>query len=136
MLNRASGSIQGFGPWRRLALKALATGTSTRANATPLHCRGAPMQIAVDISLYPLNANYIPPIKDFIERIGLHEGLTIEYNSLSTQVRGELDAVFAALQAEIAATYRGPDRAVFVLKLVGGTEPRRARPAPAPRSRG
>jgi len=24
------------------------------------------MQIAVDISLYPLNADYVPPIKDFI----------------------------------------------------------------------
>ncbi len=83
------------------------------------------MQIAVDISLYPLTVRYVPPIKDFIERIGLHEGLTIEYNSLSTQVRGELDAVFAALKAEIAATYRGPDRAVFVLKVVGGQEPRR-----------
>jgi len=83
------------------------------------------MQIAVDISLYPLNTNYVPPIKDFIERIGLHDGLTLEYNSLSTQLRGELDDVFAALKAEIAATYRGPDRAVFVLKIVGGTEPRR-----------
>jgi uncharacterized protein YqgV (UPF0045/DUF77 family) len=93
------------------------------------------MQIAVDISLYPLNANYIAPIKDFIERIGLHDGLALEYNSLSTQVRGEFDTVFAALQAEIAATYRGPDRAVFVLKVVGGTEPRRTQTAPDSRNR-
>ena len=84
------------------------------------------MQIAVDISLYPLTASYVPPIKDFIERLGLHDGLTLEYNSLSTQVRGELDVVFQALKSEIAATYRGPDRAVFVLKVVGGTEPRRS----------
>ena len=84
------------------------------------------MQIAVDISLYPLNADYVPPIKDFIERIALHDGLTLEYNSLSTQVRGEFEAVFAALKAEIAATYRGSDRAVFVLKMVGGIEPRRS----------
>ena len=84
------------------------------------------MQIAVDVSLYPLTTAYVPPIKDFIERIALHDGLQIEYNSLSTQVRGDLDTVFAALKAEIAATYRGPDRAVFVLKVVGGREPRRA----------
>jgi hypothetical protein len=26
------------------------------------------MRIAVDISLYPLDADYVPPIRDFIER--------------------------------------------------------------------
>jgi uncharacterized protein YqgV (UPF0045/DUF77 family) len=80
------------------------------------------MQIAVDISLYPLNSDYVPAIKEFIERIALHDGLSLEYNSLSTQLRGEFDAVFAALKAEIAATYGGPERAVFVLKMVGGAE--------------
>jgi len=78
------------------------------------------MQIAVDISLYPLSADYVPPIKAFIERIGRHPRLSFEYNSLSTQVRGELDDVFAALKAEIGATFAGPDRAVVVLKMVGG----------------
>jgi uncharacterized protein YqgV (UPF0045/DUF77 family) len=78
------------------------------------------MQVAVDISLYPLNRDYVPPIKAFIERLGRHPGLTFEYNSLSTQVRGELKAVFAALEAEIARTFAGPDRAVVVMKVVGG----------------
>jgi uncharacterized protein YqgV (UPF0045/DUF77 family) len=78
------------------------------------------MHIAVDISLYPLNADYIPPIKDFIARIGRHPGLTLEYNSLSTQVRGEFEAVFAALKAEIGTSFAAKDRAVFVMKMVGG----------------
>ena len=81
------------------------------------------MRIAVDISLYPLNADYVPRIKDFIERLGRHAGLTLEYNSLSTQARGELRAVFAALQVEIDATFAGPDRDVFVLKIIGGGKP-------------
>ena len=81
------------------------------------------MQIAVDISLYPLNADYIPPIKGFIERLGRHRGLALEYNSLSTQVRGEFDTVFDALKAEIHATFEGPDRAVLVLKVIGGPTP-------------
>jgi uncharacterized protein YqgV (UPF0045/DUF77 family) len=81
------------------------------------------MQIAVDISLYPLNSDYIPPIKGFIERLGRRPGLAIEYNSLSTQVRGELDAVFDALRTEIRETFEGPDRAVFVLKVIGGPTP-------------
>ena len=78
------------------------------------------MQIAVDISLYPLNDTYIPPIKAFIERLGRHPGLSFEYNSMSTQVRGEFEVVFEALRAEVRDTFAGPDRAVFVLKLLGG----------------
>ncbi len=78
------------------------------------------MQIAVDISLYPLNADYVPPIKDFIDRIGRHPDLAIEYNSMSTQVRGELEAVFAALQSEVATTFAGTNRAVVVLRILGG----------------
>jgi uncharacterized protein YqgV (UPF0045/DUF77 family) len=78
------------------------------------------MQIAVDISLYPLSSDYLPPIKAFIERLGRHPGLACEYNSLSTQVRGELTTVFAALEAEIRRTFEGPDRAVLVLKVIGG----------------
>jgi uncharacterized protein YqgV (UPF0045/DUF77 family) len=81
------------------------------------------MQVAVDISLYPLDQDYIAPIKAFIERLGKHPGLTFEYNSLSTQVRGELAAVFAALQTEIATTFAGSRRAVFVMKMIGGPVP-------------
>ena len=79
------------------------------------------MDVAVDISLYPLCASYVPAIKDFIARLSRRPGLTLEYNSLSTQVRGEFATVFAALQAEIAATFDEPRRAVVVLKIVGGT---------------
>jgi uncharacterized protein YqgV (UPF0045/DUF77 family) len=81
------------------------------------------MQITVDISLYPLTNDYIPPIKGFIDRLGRRPGLAIEYNSLSTQVRGDLDTVFEALKAEIREAFSGPDRAVLVLKVIGGPTP-------------
>jgi len=82
------------------------------------------VRIAVDISLYPLNADYVPPIRSFIDRIKGHPGLTLEYNSLSTQLSGELDAVFAALKAEIARSFASPQRSVFVLKMLGGADPK------------
>jgi len=56
------------------------------------------MRIAVDISLYPLDADYVPPIKDFIERLNGHEGLAVATNAMSTQVAGEHERVFAALE--------------------------------------
>jgi uncharacterized protein YqgV (UPF0045/DUF77 family) len=80
------------------------------------------MHIAVDISLYPLNATFVPPIQAFIDRLHEHAGLRVETNALSTQISGDYEAVFAALQQEIRATFAGPDRAVFVLKVLGGAE--------------
>jgi uncharacterized protein YqgV (UPF0045/DUF77 family) len=78
------------------------------------------MRIAVDISLYPLDADYVPPIKDFIERLARRPGLRVETNAMSTQLAGEHDAVFAALAEETRVTFSGKPRAVFVMKVLGG----------------
>ncbi|MDQ1242401.1 MAG: hypothetical protein QG601_316 [Pseudomonadota bacterium] len=78
------------------------------------------MRIAVDISLYPLEVDYVPPIKDFIERLNRHLELRVETNAMSTQVSGEHDRVFAILGAETKQTFASGSRAVFVMKLLGG----------------
>jgi uncharacterized small protein (DUF1192 family) len=78
------------------------------------------MKIAVDISLYPFSAQYKPPIKGFIARLEQHPELAIVKNDLSTQASGELEEVFAALKTEIARTFAARERAVFVVKIVGG----------------
>ena len=85
------------------------------------------MRTAVDISLYPLDADYVPPIKDFIERLGRHEGLHVATNAMSTQVAGEHDRLFAALRDETRRTFELGGRAVFVMKVLGGE------PSPAER---
>jgi uncharacterized protein YqgV (UPF0045/DUF77 family) len=78
------------------------------------------MHIAVEMSLYPLADDFIPPILDFIERLKTHPGLAVVTNSMSTQVSGELDDVFDALRAEITGTFAMPQRSVFVMKFLGG----------------
>jgi uncharacterized protein YqgV (UPF0045/DUF77 family) len=78
------------------------------------------MRTAVEISLYPLDADYVPPIKDFIERLNRHSGLTVVTNAMSTQVAGEHDLVFAALAQETRTTFDADRRAVFVMKVLGG----------------
>jgi len=78
------------------------------------------MRIAVEMSLYPLADEFIPPILDFIERLKTHAGLAVVTNSMSTQVSGELDDVFDALRAEIAVTFANPRRSVIVMKVLGG----------------
>jgi uncharacterized protein YqgV (UPF0045/DUF77 family) len=76
------------------------------------------MQVAVDISLYPLDENFIPPIKSVIERLGGHEGVAVEYNRMSTQLRGDFDVVVPALMAEIRTTFEDVPKAVFAIKIL------------------
>jgi uncharacterized protein YqgV (UPF0045/DUF77 family) len=91
------------------------------------------MRISLDISLYPLDADYVPPIREFIERLNRHEGLKIVTNAMSTQVAGEHARVFAALEAETRASFETGGRAVFVMKLLGG-EPSAAERQALPQS--
>ena len=76
------------------------------------------MNVAVDISLYPLQDDLIPPILDVIERLRSHEDLYVDTNSMSTQIRGEYDVVMAAISAEFRATFEQLPKAVFVMKIL------------------
>jgi len=77
------------------------------------------MDIAVEMSLYPLNADYIPPIKDFIDRLQADGDLKVVTNSLATQVFGPYEVVFGALAREMRVTFESNDKAVFVMKVIG-----------------
>lgn len=76
------------------------------------------MQVAVDISLYPLDENFIPPIKDVIDRLSQHDGIEVERNRMSTQLRGDFDVVMPALTQEIRATFDTVPKAVFAIKIL------------------
>ena len=81
------------------------------------------MDIGVEISLYPLKADYIPAVHDFVGRLSAYPGLKVVTNSMSTQVFGGFDAVMEALRAALAASLgslaAGSERAVFVMKVIG-----------------
>lgn len=76
------------------------------------------MQVAVDISLYPLDENFIPPIKDIIGRLEKCEGVEVERNRMSTQLRGEFEVVMAALTTAIGTTFEQVPKAVFAIKIL------------------
>ena len=76
------------------------------------------MNIAVDISLYPLDNNFIPPIKDFIKRLQENESIEVVTNPMSTQVRGEYEIVMRIIQKEIKKTFFESSKAVFAIKVL------------------
>ncbi len=76
------------------------------------------MRVAVDISLYPLDRDFIPPIKDVIDRLNTHGSLEVVTNPMSTQIRGEYDDVMQALSTEIRGTFEQLPKAVFAIKIL------------------
>ncbi len=77
------------------------------------------MELSVEISKYPLADDYIPAIKDFIDRLHAVDGLSVVGNTMSTQVFGEYDLVMDSLKEEIRRSYEKFGRAIFVCKYVG-----------------
>ena len=78
------------------------------------------MRTAVEISLYPLNSDYIPPIKAFIDRLNTYPDLQVTTNAMSTQIAGEHQRVFEILAKETEMTFAAAGRKVFVMKVLGG----------------
>jgi uncharacterized protein YqgV (UPF0045/DUF77 family) len=76
------------------------------------------MRVAVDISLYPLDQDFIPPIKDVIGRLNGHDGIEVVTNPMATQLRGEYEDVMKLLTREIGATFEQLPKAVFAIKIL------------------
>jgi uncharacterized protein YqgV (UPF0045/DUF77 family) len=76
-----------------------------------------PQIISVEISYYPLNEAYKPPIKDFISRMKSYENINVRTNTMSTQVFGEYKEVMSALTNEINKSFDLP-HSIFVLKII------------------
>ena len=81
------------------------------------------MDIGVEISLYPLRADYAPQIREFLGRLNRDTHLRIITNSMSTQVFGPYEEVMAALTRELRTSFAEAaaraEKAVFVMKVLG-----------------
>ena len=76
------------------------------------------MKASVEISMYPLDAEYGTAILKFIQGLRAHEGLLVQANTMSTQVFGEYDLVMSALGQEMKAAFAEGRATAMVLKLV------------------
>jgi uncharacterized protein YqgV (UPF0045/DUF77 family) len=77
------------------------------------------MDIGVEISLYPLHDDYIPPIQDFIDRLNADGRFKVITNQMSTQVFGSYEEVMEALTRELRPTFERDGKAIFVMKVLG-----------------
>ena len=80
------------------------------------------MQIGIEISLYPLNSEFIPPIDDFIARLNRDGRFKVVTNSMSTQIFGPYAVLLDALTQEMRITFERAGKAIFVMKVLGPLE--------------
>ena len=76
------------------------------------------MRITVEMSLYPLAPDFVGPITDFIGELRREPGLEIVTNAMSTQVRGEFDAVLGAVGRCTRAAMERVHPVVLVAKFL------------------
>lgn len=85
------------------------------------------MDIGVEISLYPLKADFVPAVHEFLEHLNRAHELRVVTNSMSTQIFGPYDAVMQVLRDELRTTFEAlsgaNDKAVFVMKILGPLPP-------------
>jgi uncharacterized protein YqgV (UPF0045/DUF77 family) len=78
------------------------------------------MRITLEMSMYPLDADYKTPIKAFVRALRQHDGIELITNQMSTQLRGEFDAVMDAVNACMKQAMADNDKVVFVTKCLNG----------------
>lgn len=76
------------------------------------------MQVAVEISYYPLQADYSDTILDFIKALKEEKSIQIATNQLSTQISGDYNLVMQQLQKAMKASLENGPTASFVLKIL------------------
>ena len=78
------------------------------------------MKISAEISLYPLDSEYIQIILDFIESLKKNPNLEIVTNGMSTQIFGDIDEVMPTITRATKELYE-QKKAILVMKIGKGT---------------
>jgi uncharacterized protein YqgV (UPF0045/DUF77 family) len=76
------------------------------------------MNITAEMSLYPLKDGPVPEIIDFIRELRAREGIEVVSNQLSTQLRGDFDAVTGAINHCLRQAMMAPNTIVLVVKYL------------------
>lgn len=78
------------------------------------------MKLTAEMSLYPLQEDYIPVIQAFIDALTLRPGITRVTNAMSTQVCGDWETVMALVDHCLRESYQRFGKQVLVCKFIPG----------------
>jgi hypothetical protein len=78
------------------------------------------MKLVAEISLYPLNLDYISPIQAFIDRLNTYPQLEVLTSMTNTIVRGDYLPTMQILAEEMQRSHQEIGQAIFVCKFLNG----------------
>ncbi|WP_444995916.1 YkoF family thiamine/hydroxymethylpyrimidine-binding protein [Aliikangiella sp. IMCC44359] len=76
------------------------------------------MKISLEISLYPLDDDFLNIITDIVERLNADTQVSVLTNTMSTQVFGEFEAVMSLLNETVRYSFETYGKQVFVAKFL------------------
>ncbi len=76
------------------------------------------MQVSIEISLYPMDRNYSPIIREFIDRIMGYKGIKIKVQPMSTLIIGEYDLCMSAMSKEIKTSLSLNQTLAVMIKII------------------
>lgn len=76
------------------------------------------MNISLELSLYPLDNNFLDIITDIVEKLNAENNLDVYTNTMSTQVFGEYEQVMSLLNKTIKYSFETYGKQVFVAKFL------------------
>lgn len=76
------------------------------------------MQLSAEITLYPLQEEYLTAIKATIEKINTFSDLKIKTFPTATIVMGEYQKVMSAIQETVRWSYENYGKCVFIVKYL------------------
>ena len=76
------------------------------------------MKLTAEMSLYPIQEDYIPIIQGFIDAVRSHSDLEVVSNAMSTQISGDYDKVFDVVSDALATSTRAFGKQVLVVKFI------------------
>ncbi|MBN2236508.1 MAG: hypothetical protein JW729_03055 [Bacteroidales bacterium] len=79
------------------------------------------MLVSVEISYYPLQEEFIPPILVFVSRLKTYPEMKVVSNRMSTQVFGEFSVIMKILTKEIEQAFEIPN-SVFIIKIINSDQ--------------
>ncbi|MDU0355587.1 hypothetical protein RS130_18290 [Paraglaciecola aquimarina] len=78
------------------------------------------MKLVAEISMYPLNEQYLAPIQTFIDRLNSYDNLKVVTTATSTTVCGEYLSTMQLLAEEMQRSHQEIGQGIFVCKFLNG----------------
>ncbi|MEP1742682.1 MAG: YkoF family thiamine/hydroxymethylpyrimidine-binding protein [Kangiellaceae bacterium] len=76
------------------------------------------MNISIELSLYPLDDQFLSIIQDIVKRLNDDQRVECFTNTMSTQIFGEMDNAMSVLKEIVSYSFEQYGKQVFVAKIL------------------